>query len=72
MFKGSVEECVVLGQENSYSNKTKFSKVAAVSIEVKTGKKWNKSSELIIAEEHLTQKNLLVTVVSGHSGLDFF
>ena len=51
---------------------SKDSKVAAVGIEVRTGRKWNAKKELGNAEKRLRQKALVGTVAIGRAGLGFF
>lgn len=45
--------------------------VAAAGIEIQTGRKWNASRELEVAEAQLTQKALVGAVVTGRAGLSY-
>ena len=71
-FKGLTEKYMVTKtREVMMFKNSKDPKVATACIEVRTGRKWNASLELEIAEERLRHKTLDGTVAVGRTGLDY-
>ena len=71
-FKRLTEEYMVTKtREVIMFKNSKDPKVATTSIEVHTGRRWNASRKLEIAEERLRHKALIGTVAVGRTGLGF-
>ena len=71
-FKGLTEEYMVTKtREGMMYKNSKDLKVTTAGIEMNTGRRWNASLKLQIAEERLKHKALVGKVVVGRTGLGF-
>ena len=71
-FKGLTEEYMITNtREVMIFKKSKDPKLKTAGIEVRTGRRWNASFELQIADERLRHKPLVGRVAVGRTGLGY-